>query len=162
MYLDPAASVIPSLTELISARDLSRLDRQGLPLLRLQEGNFQPRSPSGSASLKEAVERVEFELVRDADGSAPGQQEAGGQGSRDLAFLSLQEARTIRRDAMRMDPGLFRSTRRTRRSFRKPHGCYLTSGHSLSDSGRKASSAGIVATTFIRSHSPFDSAGVFA
>src|SRR3954447_9500180 len=38
----------------------------------------------------------------------------------------------------------------------------FTKGHSLSARGRNASSAGIVATTFIRSHSPFDSAGVFA
>jgi hypothetical protein len=45
---------------------------------------------------------------------------------------------------------------------RRKNSYFFTRGHSLSESGRNASSAGIVATTFMRSHSPFDSDGFFA
>lgn len=39
---------------------------------------------------------------------------------------------------------------------------FFASGHSLCDSGRNASSPGMVPMYFTRSHAPFDSPGVFA
>ena len=137
----------------IDVQDLSETPKR---LQKLPSPAINVTPASTSRGLKKVISDVQDEQTRDAIAACGGNKRKPPHASVPRARFSTRSCRDreCRTDLTAADaPSIFHRGLRL---------YFLISGHSLSESGRYASSAGMVATTFIRSHSPFDSEGFLA